>query len=283
MDRETDMLEQSRSECSEDEFPDLDLFDSYFFDHPLDHLPGTYLVSETLAIASRRSGRNILDFSSCEFAWHAFAELDQNVWCRARVSDHSFEGKLFQSKQLSTFRINWRLEDVEPLDGGELPSQIAKPKPIFAHKQLKENVLVSTCHWNADKKLQCFAFAPGEGHKLEWSSDHVHPLFLLESCKQLLTVAAQTFFSGFAKEGPQSKYQMILKRFSLELHRPIATTAKIHLQVDGWNLKKWRRNVPKAADFVVTVNVGNQVAGTLSLESLIVEPDFFEYLRSQTS
>lgn len=281
MDRETEVLEISPGEFCEDEFPDIDLSDSYFFDHPLDHLPGTYLVSETLAIASRRSGRTILDFAGCEFAWHEFAELDHTVLCRARATDHSFEGKLRQSQQLSTFRINWRLEDVEPLDGGELPSQVAKPHPHLAHKQLKENVLVSTCHWN-DDKVQCFALAPGKGHKLEWSSDHVHPLFLLETCKQLLTVAAQTFLSAFAKEGPRSEYQMILRRFSLELHRPIATAAVIHLQVERWNLKRWRRNLPKAADFVVTVHVGSQVAGTLSLESMIVEPEFFAYLRSKT-
>lgn len=274
--------QESAFQQVEENFVAPDLTDSYFFDHPLDHLPGTYLVSKTFCVAVRRTELAIANFWRCHFAWHEFAELDQDVNCLGQSAKSSFEGCLFQKRKLATFGIDWTADEPQPIDGGQYPAQTDKPDPVFAHKNFASNVLVSNCQRSDDETLQCYVFPPEAGHPLEWKDKLVHPLFLLESCKQFLTVAGQTMFAGFSNQGPNSKFQLILKSFSLELFRPIAATSVPHLQLDDFNLKKWRRNVPKAADFTVSIHVGSEIAGQLSLESLVVEPDFFRYLRSQS-
>ncbi len=181
----------------------------YFFDHPLDHIPGIMIVCgfwetcvrSTFALDAMNNQlvRTVKAFSA---TFNRFAEKDVPLHYSARVMSGGVNhleivGTAEQNGQkVCTIAITLLYE---PRDVGELPSSSVSGVMVAAdlvHKHVPENILIANAEHGVDT-YRCIALLPASDHILVDGSEqtkHINPVYFLEASRQFVTYLSHTDF-----------------------------------------------------------------------------------------
>lgn len=192
----------------------------YFFDHPLDHLPGILMLEGMLQLAEwstvPQAGQEIY-VNAVKLSFRRFCEKDAAAVIRmAPGAPGRFEGTGAQNDAVAC-RFNLSVAQA-PADAAPVaapqPTR-GRPEMALLHKHRAENVLVTPLFDLPGGVKACETHVPPVGHILgDGSTGYYGMLYLLETSRQFLMLVAHTVW-----EAPLGM-PMNLLSIQLELERP---------------------------------------------------------------
>lgn len=201
----------------------VDETDPYFFDHPLDHVPGILLVAaiEELVWRVAEASGGEAWISSLALSFRRFCEKDRPIEIELTVGRDAAEGRVTQAgTEVGRFDVAWR---AAPPVVGVTPSRDGEPRVAAAtvHKRRPENVLVGPLT-RLGESYVCKMHAPPAGHFLARSSPRfASALRLLEGGRQVVMCGAHDVM-GLPVGAP-----MNLLKITLDLSAPVPADATL--------------------------------------------------------
>lgn len=187
----------------------------YFFDHPLDHVPGILMLEGLLQLAEWQAG---------DSAWIRHIKLSFRRFCEKEAlvgismtpnAAGLYEGTVEQSGHVACrFELGLAPRIAAAAMTASDP-QRERPDLKLLHKHHAENVLVTPLFDLPSGEKACETFAPPAGHVLaEGDPQHYGMLYLLETSRQFVMLLAHTVW-----EVPLG-LPMNLLSIQLDLERP---------------------------------------------------------------
>jgi len=193
----------------------IDEVHPYFFDHPLDHVPGILMLEGLLQLAEWQAG---------DSAWIRHIKLSFRRFCEKEApvritmaprATGQYEGSVEQSGHVACrFDLGLAPRSASlPVAASEPQRQ--RPDLKLLHKHRAENVLVTPLFDAGNGLKACETFSPPAGHVLaEGDPQHYGMLYLLETTRQFVMLIAHTVW-----EVPLG-LPMNLLSIQLDLDRP---------------------------------------------------------------
>jgi len=254
----------------------LDPEHGFFFDHPLDHVPGSLLLAAVLQLVDIAGGERELYVSSLAASFTRFCELDRPVVIDAsplrRESSDAFSSRCHvrQSGEcLGAARVE--LRRCSGAVTGALQPRALPPRvdPRLVHRSRLENVLLGAAPANP---LTCEILPVGAAHFLA-ADRGASPLYLLEAARQFCTL-----LSHRALDVPLDSQLVLL---DIQLCTQLAVK-----RCEGLSLRAERccrdggSGSPKLC-FEVTISAAEAVVARVSLEARAFERATFERIRAK--
>lgn len=197
----------------------VDESDPYFFDHPLDHVPGILLLAAIEELARAVAGDVWLSTMTLQF--RRFCEKDRPVAIALEVRGSGAVGAVTQSgAELARFEVGWRAVPA-PVPGPRRRDDGPRAAPATVHKLRSENVLVGPLERRGDAYV-CKMHVPPAGHFLVRSSARVaSALRLLEGGRQVVMCGAHDVL------GIPTGLPMNLLKVTLALDAPVPVDATL--------------------------------------------------------
>jgi 3-oxoacyl-(acyl-carrier-protein) synthase len=208
----------------------------YFFDHPLDHVPGILLLEGGFQLAESRlldSGENPAGCyaSRLEISFKKFVEKNMVSDLFAEDADDALQIRCAQGgAECCSLRLQYSQVQPDLIREARESSFAASaqppvPSPCILHKHRAENVLVSSLTTSAEGLHQVFALSIPPGHFFAEGHSHWHlPLYLLETGRQMMMLLAHGVM------GVPLGVPMNLIRLRLSLSRPIFRSTSLVLE-----------------------------------------------------
>jgi len=187
----------------------------YFFDHPLDHVPGILMLEGLLQLAEWQAGdRAWIRHIKLSFRRFCEKEAPVRIAMLPKAAGH-YEGSVEQSGHVACrFDLSLAPRSAAPAVSPAEP-QRQRPDLKLLHKHRAENVLVTPLFDAGDGLKACETFSPPAGHVLaEGDPQHYGMLYLLETTRQFVMLIAHTVW-----EVPLG-LPMNLLSIQLDLDRP---------------------------------------------------------------
>ncbi|MGE5385623.1 MAG: beta-ketoacyl synthase N-terminal-like domain-containing protein [Betaproteobacteria bacterium] len=192
----------------------------YFFDHPLDHLPGILMLEGLLQLAewsdTPPAGQETY-INAVKLSFRRFCEKDVPAVVRMAPSAAGrFDGTVSQRESVAC-RFSLGIAHAPAGPGVAEPTEPTRGRPDIAllHKHRAENVLVTPLFDLPDGAKACETYAPPAEHILaDGSRNYYGMLYLLETARQFLMLVAHTVW-----EAPLGM-PMNLLSIQLDLERP---------------------------------------------------------------
>jgi 2-oxo-3-(phosphooxy)propyl 3-oxoalkanoate synthase len=255
----------------------VDCEDSFFYDHPLDHVPGMLIVSGLLDLVRAEAGAVAgATGASMSFNFYRFCENDDEIVLK------SFQAVCDPHGQ-PTWKLSAEVGQRTVCDGHV--SLIRKPgaensvaapvrpgesllKPELVHRTRPENILVGEAWWD-EGRLRARVQQPTQTHPLR---DRVLEYFI-EAARQFATLAGHV---GYQKS-LDSKYIMRGLEAELPLTHP-----------PGEVLMEWRSEPTDGRSFDLRVRLhrplrsgADQETGAIRFDALIVTPHKYRVIRAR--
>ena len=261
--------------------------DPYFFDHPLDHVPGILLlagIQELLAIISgsehgpgSRPGCFIksikLTFLKyCEKDFPAFIKIH-----RKKIQGHDvfYQGKIIQKqREVCLFSLGTgRIKGVITRKNSAKVILLKDKKLI--HKHRRENVFISSL-----KEVNNLTFTgelanPGETHYLgRESEEYLSMLYVLEVTRQYIMLLAHSVFNI-----PMG-IPMILLSLEASLSRPVSKNTELKMI---WTRDNPDRNpdLRKAVSLEPVLVENSEIIGRIHLRSYVYDQKQYNKVRGR--
>ena len=187
----------------------------YFFDHPLDHVPGILMLGGLLELAewNAPAGHWV---KSIKLSFRRFCEKDRPVSLRMQPeAGGQWQGSVEQSGDVAC-RFSLSLAEGRAWPVAPAQSTHGRPSAELLHKHRPENILVSPLFDLADGYKACETHAPPPGHCLAAGADGRYGmLYLLETTRQFVMLIAHTVWNV------PLGLPMNLLSIQLELDRPL--------------------------------------------------------------
>lgn len=214
----------------------------YFFDHPLDHVPGILLLEGVFQLFAQTaydrvnpSGDQEIYIKKVDISFQRWCEQDVPIQIElipkenASSSSYSlaFEGRIFQKKKTACrIDLEGGLTASKPAPGGVSspgsleppgqPRQELRPEGKFVHKLRPENVVIANLRKEPEEGCTCDLLKPPEGHILSGKERSCYSmLYLLETIRQFSLLTAHTY-GGISLDA-----SFILLSFRFSLRRPV--------------------------------------------------------------
>jgi len=179
----------------------LDESHPYFFDHPLDHVPGILMLEGMLQLAewgAQPPAGQEAYVQSVKLVFQRFCEKNAPVVVNMMPEANNanrFAGTIRQNDNVAC-RFNLGIA-YAPASGSATPAENVGERPDLKllHKHLAENVLVTPLFDLPDGLKGCRTHTPPAGHILADGSPHYHSmLYLLETTRQFIMLIAHTIW-----------------------------------------------------------------------------------------
>lgn len=249
---------------------------NYFFDHPLDHVPGILLLEGILQLAEHavNSGEYL---RSIDLKFRKFCEKTRPILLTSRLGSLRELEVEIQQDQASIATCNVTCapqpDDVPMLeyDAANPPSPF--PDPRMLHKRDSANVLVSAYRQIPGKdSFECDLLPPVAGHILNEGTDgYVSLLYILETARQFVMLLAHVF------EGIPLDQPMNLVRIQLWLDRPVPRTARLRMECARQPVRRIGGMV--LADLELTLTAGTCHLGGAKIKSQVVDKKTYQQQR----
>jgi 2-oxo-3-(phosphooxy)propyl 3-oxoalkanoate synthase len=251
----------------------IDVGDSYFFDHPLDHVPAVLLLEATCRLAAWACGAWPIGF---DLSFPHFCELDRPVvlqlWasarhgaleCRAIQNDRTvLRGRVQPSRPASA----------PPFIGARYGGAANRVEPGRVHKAHPHNVFVGPPQVSGGT-YRCEVIVPEDSHTLMGGSQQaLSPTVLIEGFRQIATLGAHELLNV------ELTRTMTQLSFHAALERNIAAGEPIVLELAGGRTSHVRD--VEVARLTATVLAGEVPIGTLRSNAFLATTDVYARLRS---
>ena len=220
----------------------VDETDTYFFDHPLDHIPGALLVAGAWELVcsstyncdpdNQRHSRTV---KNCQVMFERFAEKDRKVdyvlYCHGGDS-HSIDlvcDMMQDDHTIGQVRLTLNYEyDVAK---GLLPRvrELGNIDQTLLHKKHQRNVLIATPERKGEC-WRCLPMGPPQDHHLAATTlaqAGLNPLYILEVARQFLTYLSHVEF------GVELGSHVNLLDVQIHIESALDFTQAIELQFSG--------------------------------------------------
>lgn len=261
--------------------------DPYFFDHPLDHVPGILLlagIQELLAIISgsehgtgSRPGCFIKSIKMtflkyCEKDFPAFIKIH-----RKKIQGHDvfYQGKIIQSqREVCLFSLGTGIIQGVINRKNSAKVILLKDKKLI-HKHRRENVFISSL-----KEINNLTFTgelanPGETHYLgRESEEYLSMLYVLEVTRQYIMLLAHSVFNI------PLGIPMILLSLDASLSRPVSKNTELKMI---WTRDNPDRNpdLRKAVSLEPVLVENSEIIGRIHLRSYIYDQRKYDKVRGR--
>ncbi|MFN0104692.1 MAG: beta-ketoacyl synthase N-terminal-like domain-containing protein [Bryobacteraceae bacterium] len=244
----------------------------YFFDHPLDHVPGILMLEGILQLAELNMGAGEY-LQSIDLKFRKFCEKDRPAEMRARPS----------GPRASTIEVE---QDGAVLatcgvETAPIPADIALPRhdtgpglvrfgdPRMLHKRDPENVLVTEYSpVRGRDAFQCDLLPPADGHILsEGTARHLSMLYILETARQFIMLLAHVH------EGIPLDQPMNLIRIKVWQNRPIPRQARLRFECAKQPVQRIGGMV--LAELELTLKSGGHTLGGARIKSQVVDKETY--------
>jgi hypothetical protein len=159
----------------------FDLSHTYHFDHPVDHIPGSYLVEALLSTVLKSSPEKQLP-KQFKINFKEYALIDLPIIFKVKQNGELFEIEIFQKeKMIASAKIS-HFEIIPP----SIPNNIdltfitGMPKSSFLNKLKKQNIIIS----NLDQNEIASSIELESNHSLH--KEELNHLYAFELSKQYL-------------------------------------------------------------------------------------------------
>ncbi len=259
----------------------------YFFDHPLDHVPGILLLEAIvqlieLAMPDRLTELEIQKcyFKAVEIYFHRFCEKNHASTVQLSQEESKTGQAVYRGKIISQNQVICEAGFTVALDSGEgyhaPPSSVippALPEKKLVHKHREENILTHQMETPEPGIYRCRLIKPPAGHLLaEGQEKYYPPVYLLETTRQFLMQIAHR-----AMDIP-TQTPMNLLSFKTSLRIPARRLANLHLL--------WNEEQPVKTGNMVLANVktsiydDNNYLGESSIMAQAVDPETYRSQRN---
>lgn len=188
----------------------------YFFDHPLDHVPGILMLEGLLQLAEWNAGSGAW-VKSIKLSFRRFCEKDApvDIHMQPEGAGH-FSGDVEQAGHVAChFTLCMGTATAASSQAAQPEPHRGRPDLGLLHKHHAENALVTPLFDLGDGLKACETYAPPAGHVLaDGDPAHYGMLYLLETSRQFVMLIAHTVW------GVPLGLPMNLLSIQLELQRP---------------------------------------------------------------
>lgn len=252
----------------------------YFFDHPLDHVPGTLLVAGALDLAACAlredhfiAGVSVAFRRFCEKEGRTLIELDPPVARGGGGERFTLAGRVrrdgaAEAPALATFEIVARPRPAIPLAAPAAPPEgppVEPPERRLLHKHRAENVLVGPLEPLGPGEFRCRLIPPPAGHFFAGGDARAHSLlYVLETARQMLMLIAHTI------EAVPLGVPMNLLSVRAETDVPVPRDAPLELRCRREPLRRLGEAV--LSDVRLALRAPEGEIGTCEIRAQIVDP-----------
>jgi hypothetical protein len=246
--------------------------DPYFFDHPLDHVPGMLMVEHLLGLVAHANGHSGVapNCGRLELNFGRFCELDQPAVMRASepLTPGEWQLEILQGGEaVCTGVATCAVRHTEP-NATELPTATPVDAKVV-HRSRPENVLIGDLGGH-DGIFTAELINPPAGHYLTRRGENDRSLGeVIEAVRQFGTLLGH-------QQGVPHGAQMILTCMEVQLDRPVSRTERIWLRA---------AEVPALATKmapVYSIHAGDdQEIGHASVAAHVFEPQAYRNLRQR--
>lgn len=216
----------------------VDEADPFFFDHPLDHVPGMLLVEAFLrAVEQRTSALAVAGSSGSFFA--STVDLEFESFCEKGIPAHvhlrgvDLDRGLWEARALQNRSLLARGIIVTSRYSGELPGPMeiepASSPPLrvdrrLVHKSNECNVMIGCPVVRPDSLLEAAVFPSSTGRRWAGGGGNLFaPCELIEAGRQMSTLLMHSV------EGIPMGSQFVLQRLTLTMSRPVHRLERVEL------------------------------------------------------
>jgi 3-oxoacyl-(acyl-carrier-protein) synthase len=250
----------------------------YFFDHPLDHIPGVLLVEGLEQLAERAAGDGSSYVQQLQIKFVRFLEKEDRVTLSLRpLAPRQFQVEVVQQKEVRA-RGSLHLASVGPAPsprpdcaaGGQ-----CRPDPSQLHKRDGRNVLVTTLRQVEPGRFATEALMPPSAHLLyrpeqrAWTTT-----YLIETARQALMLGGH----GMLKI-PQG-VPMSIVSVAVELDSPPLCGEPLMLKSGAHSL--YQLGELLFADVTLELQGARGSLGRVQLKSHVVDQQTYEEQRWKT-
>jgi hypothetical protein len=253
---------------------------SYFFDHPLDHVPGILLLEGIVQLAEKADAEVSVTayVRRIDVRFRRFCEKDSSARIdMTRKTRGALAGRIVQKgKDLALFSL-------ETAPGDRVTARAVARSPVPArvtdasllHKHRAENVLVSPLVKEADGYV-CALHAPPAGHSLaDGPGRGVSPLFLLEGARQALMLGAHGVL-GIPVGQPMNLVSVSL---ALDCEVPRGLPLSLHFVPGG----ERRIDAMTLADVRIAIRGAGRELGAVRIQAQVIDRATYQEQRKVTS
>lgn len=239
----------------------------YFFDHPLDHVPGILLVEAITELASARSASERW-VRALDIRFRRFCE--KNLPIRIELSRD--RGRIVQSGvPVATFSVEvTELTEARTVEHATDPTEIPAVEPSLLHKHRRENVLVGPLEETTRGLVARVRRAP-RGHLFDDGRPFLSPLHLLEAARQVVMLAAHGVL------GIPLGMPMNLISVRLACDAPAMREGDLRLRLKPSPLR--RLDGTLVSDVGVVIEEGGRAIGEASIKAQVVDVDTYRKQR----
>jgi len=203
----------------------VDESNPYFFDHPLDHVPGFLMLEGMLQLVERITSAAAF-IRRLELQFKRFCEKAPPPTVRAAAADSSrfLVQVVQQDRQVATGRLE--VVEAPPVVAAVSPSRGRAATAALVHKSNRDNVVIGSVQANALRdRCRGEMLLPRPGHALdEGGATDVSALYLLEAGRQFALIVAHEY------EGIPLGLPMNLLSLRMALDRPLARGELLHME-----------------------------------------------------
>jgi hypothetical protein len=199
----------------------VDEDDPFYFDHPLDHIPGMLLLTGVLELIRAAEGEDVTAAArrvSMSVTFRSFAELNIATEMRATQSAFSDQGMQWSvgvEQNHGSVLDGWlNVREDEALTRSRSSSPAAQPVPAeLVHKRRPENVLIGLPRSDGAGETTPLLPLPADHQLVRRSPEFRTVEELTEAARQFIVYNSHTV------DGMSLETQMILSRISFQLPR----------------------------------------------------------------
>lgn len=264
----------------------------YFFDHPLDHIPGILLLEGILQlffIAAPDWLYLLKDqeiyIKNVEISFHHWCEKDRPIMVELTRKDvesslqsrFAAQGRVIQNgKCICTVDLEGAVAAASnvPLSSIFPPeSHLPYPELKLLHKRHKKNVFMSTLRPDGAGGYSCDLIKPAANHIFSnRKSSFYSMLYLLEAIRQFVMLLAHTI-GKMPLEVP-----IILLSFQFSLHGPVYRQTNLYLKAASHSEINLGKKI--VGSMAITLHEPGGILGEGSLKSMVISQEEYQRQRS---
>lgn len=246
----------------------------YYFDHPLDHVPGILLVEglQQLAETSLETNQYV---SGIELRFTRFCDKQAPTYLTLMpLPEVGYQVRIEQGgKPAALGKLYVSEHSMQALAPTSTPAPWLEADPSLLHKHRPENVLVSPMR-RQGQHMQSHAQLPPPGHALSAGDAPVWSItYVLEVARQALMQAAHGAL-GIPRDKP-----MNLISFSVSLSAPLVRGVDILLSIAPQ--KPLRVGDMLIADIPIRIESAGRIVGEAKIKAQVVDPQTYQEQRWQ--
>lgn len=246
----------------------------YFFDHPLDHVPGILIFEASVQLAERFLAENP-ELRQGRFVAHAsisFQRYTESQISTALTLTVNGDQMLIQAAQAgaitSLITLTLKMPKWQNFTANERPRHLEYPELSVLHKHKPENMLVARIEKVDADRYQAYAMPLSEGHFFHDGDEQYHSLvYLLEIARQSMMQMAHLII-GIPLGTPMNLVKLTLSLITPVPRQPV-------LIVESNKSKVIEADDNTLARIINSFKIGEQTLGQVEITAQVMKKEYY--------